>query len=72
MDGPDKQEPFEPKHSDQLAEMFLKMGAERAQADVMAKQLWKRAGQLARERGISEVEALETLLKRVIQAREER
>ena len=52
-----------------VTRIFVNLGAESAQAKVMAAQLLKRAGQIAQERGISKVEATETLLKQVIQAR---
>jgi hypothetical protein len=55
---------------EQVVELFLRMGAEREQAQVMARQLLKRSRQIAAERGISEVEALESLLKQVIEARQ--
>jgi hypothetical protein len=49
--------------------LFLQMGAAEEQAKVMASQLYKRAGQIASERDISIVEAVEILLKQVIEAR---
>ena len=58
------------KHLEDIASVFIRLGAERAQAEVMAKQLFKRAKQISEERNISELEALEGLLKRVIEARE--
>lgn len=54
----------------QVAQLFIQFGATPEQADVMAAQLLKRAGQLAEERGISKVAALESLLKQVIEARQ--
>ena len=54
----------------EIARIFINLGAEEKQADVMAKQLIKRAKQIAEERGISKVEATETLLKQVIEARQ--
>ncbi|NCG08814.1 MAG: hypothetical protein GWO81_04520 [Verrucomicrobia bacterium] len=53
-----------------VARLFLGMGAEQSQAEVMAKQLLKRAAQLSAERGISKVEAAAILLKQVAEARE--
>lgn len=60
-------------HSESLAgvtQLFINMGAEPQQAEVMAKQLLKRADQIAQERDISYLEAVERLLKQVIQARQ--
>ena len=54
---------------EQLTEACVRLGAGRAQAETMAAQLLKRAGQLATERGISREAALAHLLKLVIQAR---
>ena len=53
-----------------LARIFINLGAPEGQANVMAKQLLKRAAQIAEERGISKVEATENLLKQVIEARQ--
>ena len=49
--------------------LFEQMGADRTQACVLAKQLLKRAAQLAVEREITLVESTENLLKQVIRAR---
>ena len=57
-------------HLEQVAALFKRFGAEDAQANVMAKQLLKRSAQIAEERKITELEALETLLKQVIEARQ--
>jgi hypothetical protein len=54
---------------EQLTEACLRLGAPRAQAEVMAAQLLKRAGQLAVERGITREAALAHLLKLVVQGR---
>ena len=54
----------------QVATLFERMGAEAEQARVMAGQLLKRSKQISLERGITEIEALEGLLKQVIEARE--
>jgi len=62
-------EPPDQKQLDQVASLLVRLGADAAQADVMAGQLLKRAKQIAGERGISESEALENLLKQVIEAR---
>lgn len=50
---------------EQLTALCMKMGAARAQAEVMAAQLAKRADQLASTRGISRVEAMAHLLQLV-------
>lgn len=55
-----------------VARLFTGMGAEQSQAEVMARQLLKRAGQLSAERGISKVAAVEQLLKQIVDAREGR
>ncbi|MGC6424498.1 MAG: hypothetical protein ACON4O_05870 [Lentimonas sp.] len=52
-----------------VTRIFVNLGAESEQAKVMAAQLLKRASQIAEEREISKVEAAETLLKQVIEAR---
>jgi hypothetical protein len=57
-------------HHEQVAALFKRFGAEDAQANVMAKQLLRRSVQIAEERNISELEALEALLKQVIDARQ--
>lgn len=54
----------------QVVELFRRMGAGEAQAATMARQLLKRARQIAEEQNISEVEAAQTLLKKVILARQ--
>ena len=53
-----------------VARLFQRLGAEPQQAEVMAAQLVKRAGQLAAERGISKLEATESLIRQVIAARQ--
>lgn len=60
----------DPDEVEKVARIFVNLGAEGSQAEVMAAQLLKRAGQIAEERGISKVEATETLLKQVIEARQ--
>ncbi|MEO0510782.1 MAG: hypothetical protein AAF065_13095 [Verrucomicrobiota bacterium] len=57
------------QHFKQVTSLFVKLGAEKMQAEVMARQLLRRAQQIAQERGISEVDALGTLLKQVVEAR---
>jgi hypothetical protein len=54
---------------EQVARIFVNLGAPEAQAQVMAAQLLKRAAQIAEERQISKIEATETLLKQVVEAR---
>ena len=49
--------------------IFANLGASKKQASVMASQLIKRAEQIAQERDISKVEATESLLKQVLEAR---
>ncbi|MEN8744544.1 MAG: hypothetical protein ACN4GF_09625 [Lentimonas sp.] len=57
------------KELEGVTRIFANLGADSEQAKVMAAQLLKRAVQITQERGISKVEATETLLKQVIQAR---
>jgi len=52
-----------------VSALFERMGAAPQQAERMASQLLKRAEQLVEERGISYLEAVESLLKKVIEAR---
>jgi hypothetical protein len=54
---------------EQLRALCEKLGSPPAQAAVMAAQLMKRAGQLAIDRGITREQAMEYLLKLVVQAR---
>jgi len=54
---------------EKVARIFVNLGADGSPAKVMAAQLLKRAEQIAAERGISKIEATETLLKQVIEAR---
>ena len=59
--------------SNEVAEItciFVNLGAPEKQAGVMALQLIKRAEQIAQERDISKVEATESLLKQVFEARQ--
>ena len=58
------------EYLEQVSTLFTQLGAEQSQADVMARQLLKRASQIAVEKGISEIEALESLLKQVVEARQ--
>ena len=50
--------------------IFANLGAPKNQAAVMASQLIKRAEQIAQERDISKLEATESLLKQVLEARQ--
>ena len=50
--------------------IFVNLGAPEKQAAVMASQFIKRAEQIAQERDISKVEATESLLKQVLEARQ--
>lgn len=59
----------QPEHGDEVTMIFVNMGADPVQAKTMAAQLLKRARQIADERDTTELEALETLLKQVIEAR---
>lgn len=52
-----------------LIKAFEHLGAVSPQAEVMAKQLLKRAVQVAEEKGISQKEALNELLQKIIAAR---
>ena len=54
----------------EIACIFVNLGAPEKQAGVMASQLIKRAEQIAQERDISKVEATESLLKQVLEARQ--
>tara|TARA_B100002019_G_C20931658_1_gene432437 strand:- start:181 stop:360 length:180 start_codon:yes stop_codon:yes gene_type:complete len=51
-----------------LTQFFQNKGADNAQAMRMASQLMKRARQLAETKAIPEKEALEQLLKKIIEA----
>ncbi|MDG1302088.1 MAG: hypothetical protein P8R37_10925 [Opitutae bacterium] len=53
-----------------IKSLFLQMGAPEKQAEKMAGQLLKRAEQIAFDRDISIVEAVEALLKKVVEAHE--
>lgn len=54
---------------EQLVQLCEKMGSSRQQAEVMARQLEKRADQLVASRGISRVEAMDHLLRVLIKGR---
>lgn len=53
-----------------IKSLFLQMGAPEEQAEVMASQLLKRAGQIALDRDILIIEAVEILLKQVVGAQQ--
>jgi hypothetical protein len=53
-----------------IKSLFLQMGAPEEQAEVMASQLLKRAGQIALDRDILIIEAVEILLKQVVEAQQ--
>lgn len=54
---------------EQLTEACVRLGARRAQAEVMAAQLLKRAAQLVTERGFTHEAALAHLLNVVVRGR---
>ena len=58
------------KTEEQLVEFFKSSGANETQSKVMAKQMIKRAGQLSVERGWSDVEAMQYLLKLFVEAQQ--
>ncbi|MEM8866984.1 MAG: hypothetical protein AAGC73_01825 [Verrucomicrobiota bacterium] len=57
-------------HVPALVQFFEGLSASPEQAEIMARQLLKRASQIAEIEGISKVEATEKLLNKVIQARQ--
>ena len=60
----------EPDQLTLIKSLFLQMGAPEEQAEVMASQLLKRAGQIALDRDILIIEAVEILLKQVVEAQQ--
>lgn len=54
---------------DQLVQLCEKLGSPRPQAEVMARQLAKRADQLAATRGIDRVQAMAQLLQLLVKGR---
>ena len=50
-----------------LQDLFKQMGADELQSQRMASQLLKRANQLAKEESISEIEALQNLLQKILE-----
>ncbi|MCH8475131.1 MAG: hypothetical protein LAT55_07880 [Opitutales bacterium] len=53
-----------------LTVVFQNLGADKGQASVMARQLWKRARQKALEEKLAPEEALEALLKKAVEGRQ--
>lgn len=53
-----------------ISRIFVNLGAPVERSEVMAIQLLKRADQIADERGVPRVEAVESLLKQVVEARQ--
>lgn len=60
----------EEKDVEMATRFFQNLEADAGQARVMAIQLLKRASQLAEKRQISKLEATETLLRQVVEARQ--
>ncbi len=56
-------------HLDRVTRIFRGLGADETQATTMARQLLRRATQLASVEGISNLEATEKLLGKLIEAR---
>jgi hypothetical protein len=54
---------------EKITELCVKLGAARAPAATMARQLVKRAEQIARQRGIPRADALAQLLQILVQGR---
>lgn len=54
---------------EQLVALCEKMGAAAPQAEIMARQLAKRADQLSAERGITRIEAMAHLLQVLVKGR---
>lgn len=62
----------ESPETEKLSALFANLGASESAARTMAEQLLKRAEQLAKERSVSRMEALDYLLKVAIAGREGR
>ena len=60
---------MDPNEQQQLEELCQRLGADAEQATVMAKQLIKRSGQIADERGIERTEAMRELIELLIKGR---
>jgi len=58
------------QNEESLTRLCQRMGAPEAQARTMARQLLKRSDQIAQERGIKRVDALEHLLRLLISGRQ--
>lgn len=58
--------PEDSQNEDTLTRLCMRLGSSEAQARTMARQLLKRSEQIARERGIERVEAMEHLLSLLI------
>ena len=58
------------KHLEEVTALCVQCGASETQAPILAKQLLKRTGQLAEERGIKEVEAMNYLLQLMVSAQD--
>lgn len=56
-------------HLELVEKLFLQMGSSEEQAKTMASQLLKRAKQISEERNITVVEAVDGLLKQIVDAR---
>jgi len=52
-----------------LRDFFQRLGADASRADIMARQLAKRADQIAAQRGIPREQALAELLRKVAEGR---
>ncbi len=53
-----------------LVQLCQRLGASPEQARTMARQLWKRSEQIARERNIKQVEAMDHLLRLMVRGRQ--
>ena len=54
---------------EQLKKAFLSLGADESQANVMAKQISKRASQWVEERGMERLQAIQKLMELVVAGR---
>lgn len=68
MNTPNK---FPESETAQLEELFLHRGASAEQATIMTGQLQKRSAQIAQERDISRIEAMQELLTLILKAQSE-
>ena len=53
----------------QICQLLIRLGATSAQAEVMSRQILRRAEQIAVERGIERLQALDSLLRAVVSGR---